>query len=58
MAKPKPQAEDPQAPKKSYKALGNVKHDGDDYKKGEVIDLTDKQAKPLIARKVVEPVTK
>ncbi len=40
---------------KTYTALTAIKHDGENYAKGDTIELTQDQAKPLLERGAVKP---
>lgn len=40
---------------KTYQVLTALEHDGQPYKAGEPIELTDEQAKPLLDVKAVAP---
>lgn len=42
-------------PKKLYKVLANLRHDGKGYPPKSTVSLTDAQASPLLKSKVVEP---
>jgi hypothetical protein len=39
----------------TYTVLHPIHHDNEPYKRGEKIDLTESQAKPLLALKVIAP---
>lgn len=41
-------------PTSSYKVLSNLRHNGKHYPADKNVDLTEKEAKSLIAQKVVE----
>jgi len=43
------------APVAEYEALSPINHDGDDYAIGEIIELTDAQAKQLLEVNAIKP---
>lgn len=42
--------------KKNYEVLSPLRHDGEDYQPGDIVEIEEKQAKSLVGDEVLKPV--